>query len=357
MRHFLFRVKRRLLAGLGSAWRLLRNLFKSSYTIRLEAELKRFHNDSDVHALPPIFHYWSQKYLAPLFNRFGISDPEHFFFLYAMRYCQQHTSEPVRIISIGCGNCDMEARLARRLCDEGITHFSIECQDINAAMLQRGAAFALSLGVESHIVPTKGDFNNWSPTGKYDIVMANQCLHHVVELEKLFAAIKGALKSDGLFLVSDMIGRNGHQRWPEALQLVAEFWREMPARYKYNRLLKRFEPTYINHDCSREGFEGIRAQDILPLLNTSFHFELFIPFANIIAVFIDRPFGHNFEAEGEWDQGFIDRVHARDEAAILSGQIKPTQMLAVLRNEQVETRLINPVLTPEFCVRESGRLQ
>ena len=116
--------------------------------------------------------------------------------------------------------------------------------------------------------------------------------------------------------------------------------------------IKRQEDEYINHDCAEERFEGIRAQDILPLLNKVFHFELFIPFANVVTVFIDRPFGHNFDAKGEWDRDFIDRLHARDDAAILKGEIKPTQMLAVLRNQSVETTLLHPELTPEFCIRK-----
>jgi len=152
--------------------------------------------------------------------------------------------------------------------------------------------------------------------------------------------------------VFDMIGRNGHQRWPEALQVVQEFWKELPDHYRNNRVLNRYEPAYINHDCSTEGFEGIRAQDILPLLIEYFHFELFLPFANLVAVFIDRPFGHNFDAAGEWDRDFIDRVHARDEEGLLSGEFKPTQMLAVLRTREVGTSLVDPKLTPEFCVRK-----
>jgi hypothetical protein len=160
------------------------------------------------------------------------------------------------------------------------------------------------------------------------------------------------MNDDSLFLVSDMIGRNGHQRWPEALELVREFWKELPDRYKYNQLLKRSEPDYINYDCATSGFEGIRAQDILPLLTSCFQFELFVPFANAIFVFIDRPFGHNFDATAAWDQDFIDRVHTRDEEGILAGKLTPTQMLAVLRTVDVEPLLIHPRLTPRFCIRK-----
>ena len=68
-------------------------------------------------------------------------------------------------------------------------------------------------------------------------------------------------------------------------------------------------------------------------------------------VFIDRPFGHNFDAKANWDRDFIDRVHARDEAGILSGELKPTQMIAAMTREQVETKLVHSRLTPKYCMR------
>ena len=73
-------------------------------------------------------------------------------------------------------------------------------------------------------------------------------------------------------------------------------------------------------------------------------------------VFIDRPFGHNFDAKANWDRGFIGRVHARDEAGILSGELKPTQMIAAMTCEKVETKLVHPRLTPEYCLRLPGLL-
>jgi SAM-dependent methyltransferase len=342
----------------SKAYRLTRSMFEdrqtadTDYAQRIANEKAAFAACSNVHELPEIFHYWSNKHLAPpKFHPFGITDPEQFFFLYTQKFHAANNGSPMKMVSIGAGNCDMEARLARRLLDSGIDNFTIECMDINEAMLERGKQHALSLGVEHCIKPLCADFNEWVPRQQYDLVLANQCLHHVLALEKLFAAIKSCLNPHGFFLTSDMIGRNGHQRWPEALSLVQEFWKELPDNYKHNRLLNRHEPTYINHDCSTESFEGIRAQDILPLMIEYFNFELFIPFANIVTVFIDRPFGHNFNADAEWDRDFIDRVHAMDDAAILAGEIKPTQMIAALTITPVKTQLVHPALTPAFCVR------
>lgn len=314
---------------------------------------KEFYNECvDIHDLPEIFHYWSYKYLFPKLQKFDLTDPEQFFRKYAESMCKAgKPGNKLKFVSIGSGNCDVEVGIAEHLVSQGFTNFQVECVDLNEVMLERGLGLAEEKGVADHIVPVQADFNAWQPHETFDLVIANQSLHHVLELEHLFDAIKSALKPNGLFLTSDMIGRNGHQRWPEALEAMEPFWREMPEKYRYNHQLQRYEEEYINHDCSTHGFEGIRAQDILPLLTQKFNFELFIPFTNIVAVFVDRGFGHNFDASDPTDQAFIDRVHDRDEAGMLNGEWKPTQMIAVMRNEPCETQLVHPKLTPEYCIR------
>ncbi len=347
---------------LRKVWRKLRRIptrsaaaSQDDYASKYEKELSIFNDRINIHELPLIFQYWSHTYLGPKFTPFGITDPDQFFFLYAQKFHARFPELPMRMVSIGCGNCDMEVGMAKWLVESGVSNFTIECLDINTNMLERGRELAASSGVAQQIIPMKSDFNHWQPQETYDLVLASQCLHHIVELEQLFSAVKNHLNPEGYFLVSDMIGRNGHLRWPEARKVVDAFWQELPDNYRYNHALRRHELQFINHDCSTEGFEGVRAQDILPLLVENFRFELFIPFANVVYSFIDRAIGHNFDATREWDKNFIDRVHARDEAGMLSGELKPTQMLAVLRVCDIETQLWHPKLTPEFCVRRTDR--
>lgn len=339
------------MSGLRELLRRGRRYLRADYESRLADEQSRYRDCENVHDLPEIFHYWSNKYLRPKQERFGFSNPEEFFFKFTLRQCELRESGSTRIASVGAGNCDMEAQLARKLVDVGQRHFVIECIDINDDMLERGRQHAFEMGVQEFVTPCKGDFNRWRPEGQFDVVIANQSLHHVLELEDLFGVIQKKLAPNGVLLTSDMIGRNGHLRWPEAREALQPFWQELPKPYRYNRSLKREELEFIDHDCSSQGFEGIRSQDILPLLVKRFHFELFIPFANITLVFVDRSFGHNFDADADWDRDFIDRVHTRDEEGLLSGELKPTQMLAVLRNEVTEPQLLYPQLTPENCIR------
>src|SRR5438046_10396474 len=92
-----------------------------------------------------------------------------------------------------------------------------------------------------------------------------------------------------------MIGRNGHMRWPEALWIVREIWDRLPRKYKYSHQMRRYDDYFENWDCSTEGFEGIRSQDILPLLIELFSFEVFYCFGNLIDVFVDRSFGSKYD--------------------------------------------------------------
>lgn len=328
----------------------------SEYEKKLQNEQIFYKDCPLVHDLPDIFHYWSNKYLAPEMERFGFTNPDDFFAYYSKEYLSMPNRGFCRILSIGSGNCDLELSLCKELVSRGYGDFTIECLDINKDMLGRGSDAANNAGLGDYFLFTHGDFNNWNPTTSYGIVVSNQALHHVLNLEGLFDSVKQSLEPDGLFLISDMIGRNGHMRWPEAMERLKPFWDELPDSYRYNHLMKRHEQQYINHDCSIECFEGIRAQDILPLLLERFNFDFFFPFGNLIFVFIDRPFGHNFDEDANWDRDFIDRVHAKDEAYLVSGELKPTSMLAVLTRNQSATVLRHPILTPQHCVRSTDHI-
>ena len=326
----------------------------SDYEQRMASEVRTYEGQVNVHDLPEIFHYWSNRYLRPILEDFGFSHPEAFFeqqLAQAYDSAERSAVAPARFVSVGSGNCDAEVRIATALVASGRPHFVLECLDINPAMLARGKALAEAAGVAAQLEPLQADFNAWSPARGYDAVLANQSLHHVVELEALFDAVVVAIGEQGRFITSDMIGRNGHARWPEALAIVQEFWSELPPSYRYNQQLRRQEDQFGNWDCSVEGFEGIRAQDILPLLVDRFGFRIFIGYANIIDPFVDRAFGHNFDAAGDWDRAFIDRIHARDEAELLAGRVKPTHMLAAMVADRTAVPATWRHLTPEFCVR------
>ena len=324
----------------------------ADYERRAEQEVARYEHVDEVHDLPEIFHYWSNKYLVPMMQAAGIDSIDAFYLDTLNEACRRAAPGNAQVVSIGAGNCDLEVDLMVKLSRAGVTNLELTCLDLNPQMLERGRIAATSAGVAERMRFEVQDLRTWTPAARVDVCIANQCLHHFVDLETIFDNVKRAIEPDGVFLANDMIGRNGHMRWPEALTIIEQIWAELPERYKFNHQLKRIEHQFENWDCSHVGFEGIRAEDILPLLVQRFGFDAFVGFGNLIDPFTDRSFGPNFSVESEEDRRFIDRVAALDEEHISAGSLKPTHMLAVMRPGQVAAVRCYRHWTPEFCIRQ-----
>jgi len=323
----------------------------TNYSEKIKNEIASYRYVENVANLPIIHGYWAHKYVRTLLEPFGFTNEEEFYLKYIRKVCTQYNDEKCRIIALGSGNCNLEISLAKQLLEGGTNNFHFECTDLNNFMLDRGKSRVAEENILDMFTFTLADINNWIPTKQYHIFVANHSLHHFVELEKIFDGIFSSLKSGGYFLTHDMIGRNGHMRWPEALMILNAIWNELPEKYKYNHMQKRLEIEYDNFDCSTDGFEGIRAQDILPLLIKRFNFELFIPFGNIIDIFVDRCFGHNFDASNENDLALIDHIQKLDQEKIEQGEIKPTHMYAAMLKDNPQKQYFYKHLTPKFCVR------
>lgn len=302
--------------------------------------------------LPRIAGYWSDRYIRPLFERFGYSSPDDFFAKQLSARAAARAPGAARFLSVGAGGCDSEVMFAKALLAAGHDAFTIDCVHFDPGALARGRTRAADAGVAAHIRTIAGDPDAHALEGRYDAIVANFSLHNVVDLERLCGVLHAALADDGVLLVAGMIGRNGHQRWPEARAIVEEYWRELPESYRWNVQLQRQEHEFHDWDCAQGGVEGVRAQDVLPLLRERFGFEQFLAFSNAIDPFVDRSFGPHFDPALERDRAFIDKVQARDEHEILIGRIKPTHMIGVLRRDRTVATKSWRHLTPEFCVRD-----
>jgi hypothetical protein len=55
---------------------------ESEYERKLRREQDHFGGVANIHDLPPIFHYWSNKYIRPLVEEFGFTLPEELYAKY-----------------------------------------------------------------------------------------------------------------------------------------------------------------------------------------------------------------------------------------------------------------------------------
>lgn len=323
------------------------------YEERVKAQVDQYVGVEEIHDLPESFHYWSNKHLRPMMAEvLGLETVTEFY--------GRHLADAIRasdaktVVSLGSGDCTTEVEIAEWMIEQGgVSDFTFECLELSPHLIDRAVARISEQGLSNFFLHTSCDINKWEPAGKVAGVMAAHALHHFVELEWIFDRIRDALTDEGVFVTHDMIGRNGHMRWPEALEIVEGLWNVVPEKYRFNPLTQRVDEEYFNMNCAEDGFEGIRAQDILPLLVERFEFEKFLGFSGLQDVFLSRQHGHNLDPKNPHDTMFIDFLDRLNNILIDAGYLKPTQMFAVMKRRAAERRCWRH-WTPEFCVRGPG---
>jgi len=322
----------------------------TDYSSRAEAQIRQYESQQNIHDLPGIFHLWSNSYLnLRLRSVFGAASPTEFYVNFILESFGR--TEVNRVLSIGAGDAAIEIDIANALRARGLTGFRIDCLELSPILVERAAAAIRQHGLLEEMSALVSDINQWRPSATYGAVMAHHSLHHIADLEHVFAAIDTALAPDGYFVTQDMIGRNGHMRWPETLAVVKHIWQQLPIGFKYHHQLQRLEHEYDNWDCSTEGFEGIRAQDILPLCLEHFKFRRFLGWGGLVEIFLDRGFGPNFDPADPFDREIVRRTQVLEDRLIDDGCTKPTMMAAVMVKKASEPPIVFRGRTPEFCVR------
>jgi len=327
-----------------------------NYESRANRQIEQYRDLGRLKKLPPIYRYWSQKHLRPMIDEvFGARI--NLFDIYATQFAAAlaRQTQTRRILSIGAGECKIEIAVAKTLKAMKVDGFVIDCTDLSGIRLARGREEAEKEGMSDHLEFLEVDMNRWDTPRRYAAVMAQHTLHHIVELETLFESVLRLMDDEGVFVSIDMIGRNGHMRWPETLVWVERAWAFLADQYKFNHQFGKQIDPYVNWDCSKSGFEGIRAQDILPLLVANFSFTHFAAVGGIVDPFIERGYGHNFDVEKQVDTAFIDFLHHLNTTLIDQGIVKPTMMFAVMKKKcEQNVTVQHGHWSPEFCIRDPG---
>ena len=326
-----------------------------SYEKRVKHQIRQFANMERLKGLPPVYRYWSQNYVVPKIREvFDVPTHLHIY-ISAFGEALRSAEGNGKILSVGSGDANVEVALAKQMLAAGIGNFTILATELSEVRFERAKRLVHESQLNDYFEFKVVDVNEWQPDERFFGVMAQHTLHHIVELEKLFSFIDRNMYDEGAFVVVDMIGRNGHMRWPETLEYVEKIWSFLPDKYKFNHQFGKFMPQYVNWDCSRKGFEGIRSQDILPLLCEYFSFTHFLGTGGFVEVFVDRGFGHNFDVDDPADRNFIDIVARLNDALLETGEIKPTMIFAVCqkKNPDLPVRLYKG-MSPAAMVRPAG---
>ena len=303
-----------------------------SYDQRVSDQIKQFKNPEVLKKLPEMHHLYMRTHITPKVRElFGVNSALQ---IYDSEFAKALTSGPDRkLLSVGSGECQVEARIAKALISRGVEDFEFDCLELSPDRNQRAREMIKAEGLEPHFNILEKDMNQWQPEHNYAGVMAHHVLHHIVDLEALFASMNACMSDTSVFVSIDMIGRNGHMRWPECEALIQSIWKTLPDKYKYNHQFQKLHPEFVNWDCAQRGFEGIRAQDILPLLLVNFDCEKFLGYGNLPDMFVERGYGHNYDENDPQDVAFINSVALLNEFYLGNGFLKPTIMFSIWKKK------------------------
>jgi SAM-dependent methyltransferase len=220
---------------------------KTHYTdIEITEDLK----EGGVHAHDSWHYYWLG--VAEVIKRSPFSNFAEFL---EERFA--HLERPLRILSLASGYCGHELLLAQDLsCD-----YQLTCTDINGDLFAEARSRAQENGLSVDFQEADLNFMEIE-NDSFDMIFAHAAIHHVINLEQLFSRIREGLAPQGIFHMVEVVGENRRLIWDRNEKLANALLDTLPENLTDGIRLA------VPYD--EEGMEGIRQEDILPVLHSSF---------------------------------------------------------------------------------------
>lgn len=171
--------------------------------------------------------------------------------------------------------------------------------------VEKARALARAEG-HTHIHYRVSDINKASlAVNAYDVVFGISSIHHITNLESLYANVYRALKPGGCFYMDEFVGASQFQWTTSQLEAVNEILRQIPERLR----VRRSDGTTIRNAVARptidqmnaaDPSEAIRSDELIPLLSE--HFPDFILRGyggNILHLLLEDIAGNFLETDAE----------------------------------------------------------
>jgi ubiquinone/menaquinone biosynthesis C-methylase UbiE len=203
---------------------------------------------------------------------------------------------PRCVLEIGSGNGDLLLDLRRmNLADQYVG------MDVSAVAVQVSQQKATEAGF-SNLRFEVGDLNKLELAPQcYDMILAQMCIHHIENLEHLFAQVARALTPNGLFAINDYVGPSRWQFTRTQILLANALLYCLPDRLKVSHpegnikgQLKR--PT-IHEMLAMDASEAVRSEEILRVFKQYFSVERQIDYGGSVSILVLDTIISNFKVE------------------------------------------------------------
>lgn len=250
---------------------------------------------------------------------------------------RDNPGRPVRMLSL----CAGEAATEGWILEVATVPVELCLLDVHEGLLEAAASRMPANVVVDRVL---GDANGLNgQLGRFDVINITSGLHHLVELERVLSGISKSLDGAGEFwLIGEQVGRNGNRLWPEALREANSIFSRWPESKRINANTGQMDASVPDVDFSSACFEGIRSQDILPLLQRYFiPVDVYVRNCFLWRLF-DVAYASNFDLFDNGDLSLIrSAVNAEYQHWVEGGS--GTEMHAVYRSKFVARPSVNRV--------------
>lgn len=261
-------------------------------------------------------------------NRMTTGNPEvDHFQLVAERYLAPRGAKTA--LSLGCGSGHNErswAAVYRFERHEGL--------DISPVSIAEAEKLARNAGMEQ-LHYAIGDLNSVRlPPAAYDIVFAEQSLHHVAALEHLMAQVQGALKPGGLFVVNEFIGPTRFQWTDRQLEAINGALAILPPCLRRSRVQpdifksRVVRPT-VAQVIASDPSESVRSAEIPGLLHEYFDVLEWRPYGGALLHLLFEDIAGNFKSDDPAVLGWRDWCFDLEDRLMQAGELKTDFVMVV----------------------------
>lgn len=238
------------------------------------------------------------------------------------------SNNKIKILTICCGSARIEESLFRAVAIK--PHITLV--DINHDLLELASHRMREIADTSIIC---GDANEIKlPENEFDVAICVSGLHHIVELEHLISQLSKSLKPNGEFWsIGEYVGRNNARLWPESYDIADQIFSSLPNKYRVNNITnnKPIDAHLSNIDCSATTFEGIRAEDIIDVLDEYFISEHVDRWSTIAWRIIGPAYVDNYNISNPDDRRAVEEIAHLDVKYLTSGCLRPVGLRGIYR--------------------------
>jgi SAM-dependent methyltransferase len=161
------------------------------------------------------------------------------------------------------------------------------------------------------------------PEARYDVIWSSGSLHHIFNLERLFAQVAKALRPGGLFALHDYIGDRRLQYSAQRLARANALLREVPMRFRLGGATEITAPD----PATLSPFCGVRSDDILSVAERFFEPVHVARYGGLFPL----PLYLDFDAMAHEEPALLARLEAAEAEAAGDPALGPSTAYAVYR--------------------------